>query len=235
MAIEPTDLTRRRDAHGTSTVRPVETEERKRNWLPWILGALALLLLLLAISRCGRDEVATTETSTTTTTAQTGTAVAASGATTAGVNASGETAAAGAPAGAAADTTDVIGQMRTYVASSEAAGRRFTFDNIHFATSSSALRADAEPIIAGLAELLAAHPNTRLRIEGYADARGGADANRNLGAARAKSVADALLAKGVDAARIATSTGGETNPVDTNATASGQAENRRTDVVVTAK
>jgi outer membrane protein OmpA-like peptidoglycan-associated protein len=45
----------------------------------------------------------------------------------------------------------------------------------------------------------------------------------------------ALVAKGVDAARIETVTGGESDPVDTNATAGGRFENRRTELVVTAR
>jgi outer membrane protein OmpA-like peptidoglycan-associated protein len=48
-------------------------------------------------------------------------------------------------------------------------------------------------------------------------------------------VARALIGQGVPAGRVTSATGGETNPVDTNATNQGQAENRRTDLVVTAK
>jgi outer membrane protein OmpA-like peptidoglycan-associated protein len=42
----------------------------------------------------------------------------------------------------------------------------------------------------------------------------------------------ALVAGGIDAARLETASGGETNPVDSNTTSSGQAENRRTELVV---
>jgi outer membrane protein OmpA-like peptidoglycan-associated protein len=42
----------------------------------------------------------------------------------------------------------------------------------------------------------------------------------------------ALVAEGIAASRLETASGGETNPVDTNATSSGQAENRRTELVV---
>ena len=44
-----------------------------------------------------------------------------------------------------------------------------------------------------------------------------------------------LAAKGVDKGRMEAKSGGESNPTDTNATAQGQAENRRTELVVTAK
>lgn len=42
----------------------------------------------------------------------------------------------------------------------------------------------------------------------------------------------ALVKQGVDAARIATATGGQSDPVGSNAATSGQAENRRTELVV---
>lgn len=196
---------------------------KRTNLLPWILGALALLALLFLLSRCGNDREATTTTTTTTDT------------TTATSGVTGETAPAGVAAAGAAASTDVLGQMQAYLGSNEAAGRRFTFDNIHFATNSAELPADAGATVNGIAQALQAAPNARIRVEGYADARGGEGTNAQLGAQRAQAVAQALTAAGIAANRVETATGGEANPVDTNATTTGQAENRRTDVVVTAK
>jgi outer membrane protein OmpA-like peptidoglycan-associated protein len=42
----------------------------------------------------------------------------------------------------------------------------------------------------------------------------------------------ALVAEGIAATRLESASGGETNPVDSNATAAGRAENRRTEVIV---
>ena len=84
-------------------------------------------------------------------------------------------------------------------------------------------------------QLLQSSPNARIRVEGYADARGDAAANRDLGARRAQAIKTALTGAGIAANRVETGTGGESNPVDTNATAGGRTDNRRTDVVVTAK
>ena len=40
------------------------------------------------------------------------------------------------------------------------------------------------------------------------------------------------MAEGIAAERLETASGGQTNPVDTNATNAGQAENRRAELVV---
>ena len=76
---------------------------------------------------------------------------------------------------------------------------------------------------------------THVRIAGYADARGSDAANAALGKARADAVKAGLVAQGIAGDRIETVSGGESDPVGTNATASGQAENRRTELVVTSR
>ena len=80
--------------------------------------------------------------------------------------------------------------------------------------------------------MLVAHPTARVRVVGYADARGAEGANANLGLARARAVATALTATGVPANRIEAASGGEANPEASNATAPGQSENRRTELVL---
>lgn len=232
---DPNDPTRgdSRNVHGTSTVTPVAGEPKKKNWLWWILGALALLALLFLLLRsCGEREVeappaavTTTQTTSTTTAAPgpspTGTALAVESVTL--------------PGGRTIDLQPATlnYELQRFLGSTEATPRRFTFDRLNFATNSGDLTdPDSQSTVATLAQILAAYPNARVRIEGYADARGSDPANQRLGALRADTVKRTLVAAGVSGARIETATGGESNPVDTNATASGQAENRRTDLVV---
>jgi outer membrane protein OmpA-like peptidoglycan-associated protein len=229
MAVSPQDPSRDHDVHGTSTVTPTSAPaSKKTNWLPWVIGALALLALLFLLSRCGRNDAAVENTTATTTTEATAVEPATPGVT-------GGTAPAGMAAAGAVGTGNVLEQMQAYLATDEAAGRRFTFDNINFATSSAELPAEAGSTIDGVARVLASSPNARIRVEGYADARGGAGTNAQLGAQRAESVARALIGAGVAANRVETATGGETNPIETNATTEGQADNRRTDIVIIAK
>jgi len=61
----------------------------------------------------------------------------------------------------------------------------------------------------------------------------GTDAyNMALGQRRAQSVKTYLVSKGVDGSRIYTESKGKSNPVASNATADGRAQNRRTDIEV---
>lgn len=246
-----TDPDRPGGVHGASTVTPV-AKKKAVAWLPWLLALLGLLLLFLLVRSCAdddRDTTATTEqTTTTTTTDTTGVADpnAAGAAGAAGV--AGATGPAVTP-GLAIETVTLPNgttvevspgtmnyEFQRYLTTSEPVGRRFNLDAVDdFATESAALPASASRTVAALSRIMAAYPNATVRIEGYADARGTPNYNEALGGKRAESLARALIDAGVPAARITTGSGGETNPVATNATPEGRSENRRTAIVVTAK
>jgi outer membrane protein OmpA-like peptidoglycan-associated protein len=239
MTNTPNDPTRNRDVHGTSTVQPTGgAPAKKKPWWLWLLPLLLLLgLLFLLLRSCGderEDEPAPVETVTTqqTTTTPT-TEPLASGANTLAAPTERVTLPGGQAIELAPNTLNY--QLQQYLASPEPANRRFTFEGLNFATGSADLPGDAQQTVSALAQILQAYPNATVRIEGYADARGSEGANAQLGERRADAVARALIAQGLPAARVTAASGGETNPVETNATAQGQAENRRTDLVVTAK
>jgi outer membrane protein OmpA-like peptidoglycan-associated protein len=191
-------------------------KDKKVNWLPWLLLALGLLALLFALSRCNRnDTVAATPVPTASATP--GDVVATT------PNAAGSTALAGTSA------------MGGFLAGNEAAPRTFTFEKLNFDTAKSEVRAADAAEVNQVAATLKQYGTARIRIAGYADARGSDAANLALGKARADAIKAALVAQGVDAGRIETVSGGEKDPVDTNATAGGRFENRRTELVVTAR
>lgn len=204
------------DPHKTDGAPPraIHIEKKKPNWLAWIALAAGILALLFALGRCGHDDtvaVATAPSSTPTEVV----------ATTPG----------------AASATALVGTsgLGGYLSGTEAAPRTFQFEQLTFDTAKSALRPGDAQEVATIATVLKQYGNTRVRIAGYADARGPAAANVALGKARADAVKAGLVAQGIDAARIETVSGGETDPVDTNATTAGQAENRRTELVVTSR
>lgn len=209
MAVSP-----KRDADKTHSGAPTELHlgpVKKTNWLAWILLGLGILALLLALSRCNR---APTETATTVTTTTVPDVVAPA------------VPAIAATAGAS------VGQLGAYLGGSDAAPRTFTFDNLNFDTAKSEVRPDDQATVDDVAGVLGKFPAARIKIVGFADARGDAAANVKLGEDRANSVKAALVAKGIDAGRIDTGSGGATAPIATNATTTGEAENRRTELVV---
>ena len=189
-------------------------KDKKFGWLPWLLLALGLLALLLALSRCNRHETAAVVPPP----APAPTEVVAA-------------------TPNAASSTALVGTsgLGTYLAGTDVAPRTFTFDKLNFDTAKSAIRPQDAAEVNEVATTLAKYPTAHVRIAGYADARGSDAANVALGKARADSVKAALVSKGIDTGRIDTVSGGESDPVDTNSTAGGRFENRRTELVVTAR
>ncbi len=74
------------------------------------------------------------------------------------------------------------------------------------------------------------HPNYRAVINGYTDSIGGEESNLLLSEARARAVADYLVSQGVDRTRLEIRAHGEADPVASNSTAAGRAQNRRVDI-----
>ena len=137
---------------------------------------------------------------------------------------------------AAAPAPAVVGTstLPAYLAGSDPAPRTFTFERLHFDTAKSDIRAEDEPEVDAASDALKAG-TSRIRVVGYADSTGSDAANKTLGLDRANAVKAAMVKHGVDAGRIDVASGGDANPVDTNATAGGRAENRRTELVVLAR
>ena len=79
---------------------------------------------------------------------------------------------------------------------------------------------------------LKANPNAKVRIEGYADAKGDATANKKLAQARADELERHLIQKGVADERIETAAFGAERPRATDETSAGRAENRRVEIVI---
>ncbi len=104
----------------------------------------------------------------------------------------------------------------------------FNFDRVVFRSGSAELVADSsEAQLNNLAEILKAYPAVRLKIGGYTDSTGNADANLKLSQQRAETVVADLVRKGVAQDRLEAEGYGSQHPVASNATPEGRAMNRR--------
>ncbi|WP_317056647.1 OmpA family protein [Roseovarius rhodophyticola] len=83
-----------------------------------------------------------------------------------------------------------------------------------------------------VAESMQNYPDTTVQVIGHTDNSGGAAYNQALSERRANSVADVLMDGGVDFSRIQTFGRGEDQPIASNLTAEGKAQNRRVEIVI---
>jgi outer membrane protein OmpA-like peptidoglycan-associated protein len=81
-----------------------------------------------------------------------------------------------------------------------------------------------------VAQSLDANPGTRVEVRGYTDATGPTSANMRLSQARAEAVRSYLISKGVAPDHITAKGYGEADPVASNTTAAGRAQNRRVEL-----
>lgn len=110
---------------------------------------------------------------------------------------------------------------------------RFLLDGVQFDSGSARLTPASLPVIDGIAAVLKAHPSAHVLLEGHTDRTGPENIAQPLSLQRANAVQSALVARGVDADRVATAGAGSTRPIAPNDTAEGRAQNRRTELVVT--
>lgn len=101
-----------------------------------------------------------------------------------------------------------------------------------FATDSASLNAALVRDIQAVGTNLAAYPNQRIEVIGHTDNTGTAAWNADLSLRRATSVAQVLIGAGVPAARVSTRGMGEDQPIASNLTPEGRAQNRRVEILI---
>lgn len=111
----------------------------------------------------------------------------------------------------------------------------FDFDRVLFDSKASTLRPESNEQIENLAAILKAYPNVQLKIGGYTDNLGDEKTNLALSSERAEAVRQAIIARGVDGARLSAEGYGAAHPVADNTTPEGQQKNRRIAARLTAK
>lgn len=101
----------------------------------------------------------------------------------------------------------------------------------HFAFNHATLTPEAQEKVRGVAQTLNRYPDRGIEVSGYTDSSENDSRNR-LSERRAEAVKQILVQTGVSASRITTAGYGAANPVASNATAEGRAQNRRVEIVL---
>ena len=83
-----------------------------------------------------------------------------------------------------------------------------------------------------VASSLQKYPDTTVRVVGHTDSDGAASYNQQLSERRANAVTDVLMEGGVPFSRIRAIGRGEDQPVASNLTPAGKAQNRRVEIVI---
>jgi outer membrane protein OmpA-like peptidoglycan-associated protein len=137
-----------------------------------------------------------------------------------------------AAAEARARTQELESELEELEARDTDRGLVLTLGDVLFDTGAATLRPGATTTIDRLAQFMRDYPERSVRIEGHTDSVGSDELNQALSERRAQAVREALIARGLDEARIGTLGYGEARPVAGNDTAAGRLQNRRVEIVV---
>ena len=110
--------------------------------------------------------------------------------------------------------------------------KKIVLRGVNFDFDKANIRADAVPILDEAANTLKEYGDVTVSVDGYTDAIGSDAYNERLSLRRATAVKQYLEQHGVAASRMTARGFGKTNPVASNATPEGRAQNRRVELVV---
>jgi outer membrane protein OmpA-like peptidoglycan-associated protein len=105
-------------------------------------------------------------------------------------------------------------------------------EGILFDTDKDVIKSESKPILDAAVEVLQKYPQVRVEISGHTDSAGAYEHNVDLSQRRAESVKTYLTNAGVDASRIETRGAGPNEPIASNDTKDGRAQNRRIEVKI---
>jgi outer membrane protein OmpA-like peptidoglycan-associated protein len=109
---------------------------------------------------------------------------------------------------------------------------KFTTHGILFDVNSDKIKPESHGCIKDIADVLKENPTVNVMIIGHTDSDGSDASNLDLSKRRAASVKNYLAQQfGIEAGRMETDGKGETQPVDSNSTPEGKANNRRVEFI----
>lgn len=106
-------------------------------------------------------------------------------------------------------------------------------NGIRFDVGKASLRPESMGVLNEIYKMLSEHPDVAVSIEGHTDSDGDNNLNQKLSEERARTVMNQLISMGIDAGRLNSRGFGESQPINSNTTPEGKAENRRVEFVKT--
>lgn len=110
--------------------------------------------------------------------------------------------------------------------------KSFILEDCNFETGKADLKEESFKVVDELVAYLNRKDDERIELGGHTDNVGNAKSNQVLSEARANTVRNYLISKGIDPNRVTAKGYGMTKPIATNKTAAGRAQNRRTEVTI---
>lgn len=104
--------------------------------------------------------------------------------------------------------------------------------NITFASDQDAVQASFYPTLNSVALVLNKYKQTIVDVYGHTDSQGDDAYNMALSERRAQSVANYLTSQAVDGRRFQVAGAGESQPIASNASSAGRAQNRRVEIQI---
>lgn len=117
-------------------------------------------------------------------------------------------------------------------AAAPAVQKKIVLRGVNFDFDKANIRADAAPVLKEAAKVLQENAALKVSVEGHTDAKGTDDYNLKLSMRRAAAVKAFLVKEGVAEGRLSTRGLGESQPVASNETDDGRAQNRRVELKV---
>jgi OOP family OmpA-OmpF porin len=102
---------------------------------------------------------------------------------------------------------------------------------LNFATGKSTLETSSDKQVDEIVQMMKNNPSLKISVEGHTDNDGVEKSNQTLSEERAKTVMNAIVAKGIDKSRLTSKGWGQSKPIADNRTDDGKAKNRRVEIV----
>lgn len=109
---------------------------------------------------------------------------------------------------------------------------RISLEGVTFATNSAVLDPTSVQTLDDVVTTLRRYPELKVEVQGHTDSSGNRDYNISLSQQRADAVRMYLINKGINSSRLSARGYGPDQPVASNETATGRAQNRRVELAI---